>query len=118
MTPDSCRLTGPAHSERDQAELESNSWLPSPGFGGSQLLSVDTVFFKRMYVLIYMHLARTRVLLAACTANPNEASMAQQASNLAWTLEDEGIELKAGSFTLRRQPRFPVAAPGRGPQPQ
>ncbi len=36
----------------------------------ADFLSVDTVFFKRLYVLIYMHLATRRVLLAACTANP------------------------------------------------
>ena len=42
-----------------------------------------------------MHLATRRVLLAACTANPNEAWMAQQARNLAWTLEEEGINPKA-----------------------
>jgi hypothetical protein len=35
----------------------------------ADFLSVDTVFFKRLYVLIYMHLATRRVLLAACTAN-------------------------------------------------
>jgi putative transposase len=61
----------------------------------ADFLSVDTAFFKRLYVLIYMHLATRRVLLAACTANPNEAWMAQQARNLAWTLEEEGIKLKA-----------------------
>ena len=61
----------------------------------ADFLSVDTVFFKRLYVLIYMHLATRRVLLAACTANPNEAWMAQQARHLAWTLEEEGINPKA-----------------------
>jgi putative transposase len=61
----------------------------------ADFFSVDTVFFKRLYVLIYMHLATRRVLLAACTANLNEAWMAQQARNLAWTLEEEGIKLTA-----------------------
>jgi hypothetical protein len=61
----------------------------------ADFLSVDTIFFKRLYVLIYVHLATRRVLLAACTANPNEAWMAQQARNLAWTLEEEGIKLNA-----------------------
>ena len=60
----------------------------------ADFLSVDTVFFKRLYVLIYMHLATRRILLSACTANPNEAWMAQQARNLAWTLEEEGIKVK------------------------
>src|SRR6266536_4973041 len=61
----------------------------------ADFLSVDTVSFKRLYVLIYMHLATRRILLVSCTANPNEAWMAQQARNLAWTLEEEGIKPKA-----------------------
>ena len=61
----------------------------------ADFLSVDTVFFKRLYVLIYMHLATRRILLASCTANPNKAWMAQQARNLLWTLDEEGIKLKA-----------------------
>ena len=54
--------------------------------------SVDTIFFKRLYVLIYVHLATRRVLMASCTAEPNEGWMTQQARNLSWTLEEEGIE--------------------------
>ena len=61
----------------------------------ADFLSVDTVFFKQLYVLIYMHLATRRILLAACTANPNEVWMAQQARNVTWTLEEKGIKLKA-----------------------
>lgn len=60
----------------------------------ADFFSVDTIFFKRLYVLIYMHLATRRVLLAACTANPNQAWVTQQARNLVWMLEEEGIELK------------------------
>ncbi len=32
----------------------------------ADFFSLDTVFFKRLYVLIYMHLATRRVLLASC----------------------------------------------------
>jgi putative transposase len=39
----------------------------------ADFFSLDTIVFKRLYVLIYMHLATRRILLAACTANPNEA---------------------------------------------
>jgi hypothetical protein len=45
----------------------------------ADVFTVDTVLFKRLYALIYMHLATRRVLLAACTANPNEAWIAQHA---------------------------------------
>jgi len=54
---------------------------------------VDTIFFKRLYVLIYVHLASRRVLLASCTSQPNAAWVTQQARNLSWKLEDEGINL-------------------------
>ena len=58
----------------------------------ADFFSVDTIFFKRLYVLIYVHLATRRVLMASCTAEPNEGWMTQQARNLSWTLEEEGIE--------------------------
>ena len=59
----------------------------------ADFFSVDTIFFKRLYVLIYMHMATRRILLASCTAEPNEAWLAQQARNLIWRLEEEGIQL-------------------------
>jgi putative transposase len=61
----------------------------------TDFFSVDTIFFKRLYVLVYMHLATRRILLANCTSNPSEAWMAQQARNLVWTLEEDGIKLSA-----------------------
>lgn len=55
----------------------------------TDFFSIDTIFFKRLYVLIYVHLATRRVLLASCTSEPNEAWVAQQARNLAWRLHDD-----------------------------
>jgi hypothetical protein len=74
----------------------------------ADFFSVDTIFFKRLYVLIYVHLATRRVLLAGCTVNPNQAWMAQQARNLIWTLEEEGIELSA--VIHDRDKKFALAA--------
>ncbi|HKC18598.1 MAG TPA: hypothetical protein VKE27_03110 [Candidatus Dormibacteraeota bacterium] len=48
----------------------------------ADFFSVDTVFFKHLYVLICMHLATRRLVLATCTAEPNEAWITQQARNL------------------------------------
>jgi hypothetical protein len=59
----------------------------------ADFFSVDTIFFKRLYVLIYVHLASRRVLLASCTSEPNAAWVTQQARNLSWRLEDEGIHM-------------------------
>jgi putative transposase len=59
----------------------------------ADFFNVDTIFFKRLYVLIYVHLASRRVLMASCTSKPNAAWVTQQARNLCWKLEDEGVDL-------------------------
>ena len=51
------------------------------------------MFFKRLYVLFFVHLATRRVVAAACTAEPNSAWVTQQARNLSWKLSDEGISV-------------------------
>jgi len=56
----------------------------------ADFFSVDTIFFRRLYVLIYVH---RRVLLVSSTSEPNAAWISQQARNLSWKLEDEGIKL-------------------------
>jgi putative transposase len=41
-------------------------------------LTVDTVFFKRLYVLFFIELASRRVHLAGITANPDGVWVTQQ----------------------------------------
>lgn len=60
----------------------------------TDFFTVDTVFFKRLYVLFFVHLATRRVVAAACTAEPNSAWVTQQARNLSWKLSDEGISVR------------------------
>ena len=60
----------------------------------ADFFSLDTIFFKRLYVLIYVHLATRRVLLASCTAAPNHDWVTQQVRNLCWKLEEVGIGLR------------------------
>jgi putative transposase len=60
----------------------------------ADFFSVDTIFFKRLYVLFFVHLSTRRILAATCTAEPNEAWVTQQARQLTWTLPDEGIKLR------------------------
>jgi transposase len=59
----------------------------------ADFFSVDTVFLKRLYVLVFVHLGTRRVLGTACTSEPTREWVTQQARNLAWQLKDEGIEL-------------------------
>lgn len=60
----------------------------------ADFFSLDTVFFKRLDVLIYVHLATRRVLLATCTAEPNEAC-------LPGALQRRGATSKLRSATTR-----------------
>ena len=59
----------------------------------TDFFSVDTVFFKRLYVLMFVHVGSRRVLAAACTDQPDSAWVTQQARNLSWRLQEEGIKL-------------------------
>jgi putative transposase len=61
-------------------------------------LTVDTVFFKRFYVLFFIELATRRVHLAGITANPDGRWVTQQARNLLMHLDDEGVEAR---FVIR-----------------
>jgi hypothetical protein len=74
----------------------------------ADFFSVDTIFFKRLYVLIYVDLQSRRVLLASCTSEPNAAWVTQQARNLNRKLEDGGINL--GVLIHERNKKFALQA--------
>jgi putative transposase len=54
-------------------------------------LTVDTLFFKRFYVLFFIELATRRVHLAGITTNPDGPWVTQQARNLLMQLDDQGV---------------------------
>jgi hypothetical protein len=53
-------------------------------------ITVDTLFFKRFYVLFLIELATRRVRLAGITTNPDGLCVSQQARNLLMQLDDDG----------------------------
>jgi len=55
---------------------------------------VDTLFLKRLYVLLYMELATRRVIWFGVTESPNAQWVAQQARNVAWELSELGVKAK------------------------
>jgi transposase InsO family protein len=57
-------------------------------------LTVDTVFFKRFYVLFFIELASRRVHIAGMTANPDGAWVIQQARNLLMRLDDDAVQAR------------------------
>jgi putative transposase len=59
-------------------------------------LTVDTLFFKRYYILFFIELATRRVRVAGITTNPDGSWVTQQARNLLMQLDEQGA----------RRPRF------------
>jgi hypothetical protein len=53
------------------------------------VLTVDTVFLKRLYILFVIELQSRRVHLAGITANPDGPWVTQQARNLLMQLDDQ-----------------------------
>jgi putative transposase len=53
-------------------------------------LTVDTVFLRRLYVLVSICVGSRRIEYVACTSNPDAAWMGQQARNLLIDLDDRG----------------------------
>ncbi|WP_244219218.1 integrase core domain-containing protein [Micromonospora arida] len=69
--------------------------------------TVDTVLFKRVYVLFFVEIATRQVHVVGVTAHPNGAWVAQQARNLLSDLDQRVAELR---FLLRdRDTKFTAA---------
>jgi transposase InsO family protein len=83
----------PPSGRRSQLTWKQFLTAHAETLAAADFFSVDTIFFKRLYVLLYVHLASRRVLLASSTSEPNAAWVTQQARDLSWKLDDEGMQL-------------------------
>src|SRR6266536_1036745 len=94
-----------------QATLRRHSLDPAPRRAGSGMwraflrpqaagivacdfFTVDTVWLKRLQVLVFIELDTRRVHLAGVTANPNGTWVTQQARNLLLGLDEQGRQLR------------------------
>jgi hypothetical protein len=57
-------------------------------------VTVDTVWLRRLYVLVFLSIGSRRVEYLACTSNPDTAWVRQQARNLLMDLDDRGREVR------------------------
>jgi putative transposase len=60
----------------------------------ADFFTVETIRFKRLYVLFFIELGSRRVHLPGCRANPDSAWVTQQARRLAWSLSQRPTPLR------------------------
>jgi putative transposase len=72
--------------------------------------TVETVFFRRLYVIFFIELSSRRVLLANCTTTPDGAWVTQQARNLVLCLDDKSWPVRL--LIHDRDAKFPAVFDG------
>jgi putative transposase len=104
-------------------QRDGNSWRTFLRQHGDSILAcdfltVDTVWLRRLYVLVFLSIGSRRVEYAACTSNPDTAWMLQQARNLLMDLDDRdrGATSLAASPTNTNSPPDRVSAPHEVPE--
>jgi putative transposase len=56
--------------------------------------TVESFFLKTIYVLFFIEIGSRRVHFAGCTRQPNAAWVNQQARQMVWKLEEQGIKVR------------------------
>jgi putative transposase len=93
-------------------QRDSQSWRSFLRAHGESILAcdfftVDTVWLRRLYVLVFLSIGSRRIEYFACTNSPNTAWMLQQARNLLMHLDDRDRQVR---FLIHdRDAKFPGA---------
>jgi putative transposase len=93
-------------------QRDRQSWRSFLRAHGESILAcdffrVDTVWLRRVYVLVFLSIGSRRVEYFACSSNPNSAWMLQQARNLLMELGDHDRQVRF--LTHDRDAKFPAA---------
>ena len=97
---------------RPAPQRDRQSWRTFLQAHGESILAcdfftVDTVWLRRLYVLVFLSIGSRRIEYLACTSNPNSAWILQQGRNLLMELDDRDRQLR---FLIHdRDAKFPRA---------
>jgi putative transposase len=80
----------PPAPERDRLDWRSFLRQHAATTLSCDVLTVDTVLLRRLYVLVFICIGSRRIEYMACTSNPDGGWMLRQARNLLMELDDRG----------------------------
>jgi putative transposase len=84
----------PPAPQRDRLSWRTFLRAQGESFLACDFLTVDTVWLRRVYVLVFLSIGSRRVEYFACTSKPNTAWMLQQARNVLMALDDRDRQVR------------------------
>ena len=84
----------PRFEPRDRQSWRSFLRQQGESMLACDFLSVETIWLRRLYVLVFLSIGSRRVEYLACTSNPDTAWMLQQARNLLMELDAHGRQVR------------------------
>ena len=97
----------PPAPKRDRLSWRSFLRAQGESIIACDFFTVDTVWLRRLHVLVFLSIGSRRIEYLACTSKPDTAWMLQQARNLLMDLDDRGRQVR---FLIHdRDAKFPAA---------
>jgi hypothetical protein len=90
------------HRVKPAPQRSTGSWRSFLRLYKNQILAcdfftVETIWFKTIYVLFFIHLGTRKIFVSGCTTNPDTTWITQQARQVVWDLKDNDQKI---SFLL------------------
>jgi len=97
----------PPAPQRDRQSWRSFLRAHGESILACDFFTVETIWLRRLYVLVFLSIGSRRIEYIACTSKPNAAWMLQQARNLLMDLDDRERQVR---FLIHdRDAKFPRA---------